>query len=128
LIFDDESIYFILLSAFFSFGLSALNTILIKNVNVWDGTSNKLNKNVGELIEDNLIQMVAKNNSEPNDAFIINGSGKTLIPELSDAHVYLSATMNDRETRNDAHWMYTSIRTAKSAENFLMLSFTTVRD
>ena len=77
---------------------------------------------------DNLIQMVAKNISEPIDALIIDGSGKTLIPELSDAHVYLSATMGDRETRNDALWMYTSIRTAKSAENFLMLGFTTVRD
>lgn len=120
--------YSILLSTFFSFGLSAQNTILIKNVNVWDGTSDKLNKNVSVLIEGNLIQMVSKNISEPNGATIIDGNGRTLIPGLSDAHVHLSATMSDKETRNDAHWMYTSIRTAKAAENFLMLGFTTVRD
>ena len=104
------------------------NYILIKNVNVWDGTSNTVNKNVSVLIENNLIKTVGKNIAEPNGTTVIDGKGKTLIPGLSDAHVHLSATMSDGETRNDAHWMYTSIRTAKSAENFLMLGFTTVRD
>ncbi|TMM56263.1 amidohydrolase family protein [Maribacter algarum] len=104
------------------------NKILIKNVNVWDGTSNQLNKNVNVLIQDNLITKIGKNISESNEATIIDGRGQTLIPGLSDAHVHLSATMSDNETRNEAHWMYTSIRTAKAAENFLMLGFTTVRD
>jgi len=111
-----------------SFTLFSQKTLLIKNVDVWDGTSDKLTKNVDVLIDGNLIQKVSKNISEPNGAFVINGGGKTLIPGLSDAHVHLSATMSDKETRNEAHWMYTSIRTAKAAENFLMLGFTTVRD
>jgi imidazolonepropionase-like amidohydrolase len=102
--------------------------ILIKNVHVWDGRSDKLAKNSSVLIQDNLIIKVGKNIPEYNDALVIDGGGKTLIPGLSDAHVHLSATMSNRETRNEAHWMYTSIRTAKSAENFLMLGFTTVRD
>lgn len=106
----------------------AQSQILIKNVDVWDGTSNKLNKNVSVLIENNLIAAVGKNLAEPKGATLIDGGGKTLIPGLSDAHVHLSATMSDKETRNEAHWMYTSIRTAKAAENFLMLGFTTVRD
>lgn len=106
----------------------AQNNILIKNVNVWNGTSNQLEKNVNVLIQDNLIAAVGKNIPEPTGAKIIDGGGKTLIPGLSDAHVHLSATMSDKETRNEAHWMYTSIRTAKAAENFLMLGFTTVRD
>lgn len=106
----------------------AQNNILIKNVNVWDGTSNQLDKNINVLIQDNLISAVGENITEPTGAKIIDGGGKTLIPGLSDAHVHLSATMSDRETRNEAHWMYTSIRTAKAAENFLMLGFTTVRD
>lgn len=123
-----KTFYFILLSAFFSFCLSAQSTTLIKNVNVWDGTSDKLEKNVSVLIENNLIKQVAKNISEPNGANIIDGGGKTLIPGLSDVHVHLSSTLGDKEVRNDAHWMYTSIRTAIAAENFLMLGFTTVRD
>lgn len=102
--------------------------ILIKNVNVWDGSSDKLSKNNSVLIQDNLIIKVGKSIPEDNDAVVIDGGGKTLIPGLSDAHVHLSATMSNRETRNEAHWMYTSIRTAKAAENFLMLGFTTVRD
>ncbi len=123
-----RTIYLILLSTFLCIGASAQNTTLIKNVNVWDGTSDKLNKNVSVLIEDNLIKQVAKNIPEPNNATILDGGGKTLIPGLSDVHVHLSSTLGDKEVRNDAHWMYTSIRTAISAENFLMLGFTTVRD
>ncbi|MEP3207609.1 MAG: amidohydrolase family protein [Maribacter sp.] len=119
---------FFLLFLVFSFAVFSQNNILIKNVNVWDGTSDRLNNNVSVLIEGNLIKMVSKNISEPDGATILDGKGRTLIPGLSDAHVHLSATMSDRETRNEAHWMYTSIRTAKAAENFLMLGFTTVRD
>lgn len=112
----------------FSFaGFSQSNT-LIKNVNVWDGTSNQLNKNVNVLIQDNLITAVGKNISEPQGATIIDGGGNTLIPGLSDAHVHLSATLGSKEARNDAHWMYTAIRTTITAENFLMMGFTTVRD
>ncbi|PIB38279.1 metal-dependent hydrolase family protein [Maribacter sp. 4G9] len=115
---------------FFVIGIAVYSqhNILIKNVNVWDGTSDKLDKNLSVLIKDNLIIKVGKSISEPNGATVIDGAGKTLIPGLSDAHVHLSATMGNGETRNEAHWMYTSIRTAKAAENFLMLGFTTVRD
>lgn len=111
-----------------SFTTYTQTTILIKNVNLWDGTSNSLSTNFSVLIEDNLIKKVAKSISEPNGVVVLDGDGKTLIPGLSDAHVHLSATMSGSEARNDAHWMYTSIRTAKAAENFLMLGFTTVRD
>lgn len=116
------------LFSFIGLTVYSQNTILIKNVDVWDGTSDKLTKNVSVLIEDNLIKKVTKNISEPNGATIIDGGGKTLIPGLSDAHVHLSANMSGKEARNEAHWMYTAVRTAKAAENFLMLGFTTVRD
>ena len=111
-----------------NFAVYAQKNILINNVNVWDGTSNTLKVNFNVLIEDNVIRKVAKDIAEPNSATVIDGGGNTLIPGLSDAHVHLSATMSGKESRNDAHWMYTSIRTAKAAENFLMLGFTTVRD
>ncbi len=108
--------------------LCAQNHTLIDNVNVWDGTSDRLQKNVRVLIADNLILNLGENLTAPEGAVVIDGKGHTLIPGLSDVHVHLSATMSDKETRNEAHWMYTSIRTAKAAENFLMLGFTTVRD
>jgi len=102
--------------------------VLIKNANVWDGTSAKLTSNVDLLIENNLIKQVAKDISEPKGATIIDAQGKTLIPGLSDVHVHLALTMGMGEIRNSADWMYTAVKGAKSAENFLMLGFTTVRD
>lgn len=123
-----KTIYSILFFAIFHFGLTAQNSILIKNANVWDGSSDKLTYNMSVLIEKNLIKRVAKNIAEPVGATIIDGSGKTLIPGLSDAHVHLALTMGMKAIRNDANWMYTSIKAAKAAENFLMLGFTTVRD
>lgn len=123
-----KTTFLTLLFLVISFASYTQTIILIKNVNVWDGTSNSLSTNFSVLIEDNLIKKVAKNIAEPNGAMVLDGGGKTLIPGLSDAHVHLSATMSGSEARNDAHWMYTSIRTAKAAENFLMLGFTTVRD
>ena len=120
--------YFIVLFLFCLAALQSQNHTLIENVDVWDGTSDRLQKNVQVLIADNLIERVGKNITPPEGAIVIDGKGFTLIPGLSDAHVHLSANMSAKEARNEAHWMYTSVRTAKAAENFLMLGFTTVRD
>jgi len=121
-------ISFIFCIAFFSANISAQNTIVIENVNVWDGTSTKLKNDVSVLIEDNLIANVSKSIKAPQDATIIDGKGKTLIPGLSDAHVHLALTMGMSKIRNNEDWMYVAVKAAKSAENFLMLGFTTVRD
>jgi imidazolonepropionase-like amidohydrolase len=123
-----KTFYFILLLSVFPLSIYAQNTILIKNANVWDGTSTDVQKNMDVLIEENLIIDVAANIKAPKGATIIDGSGKTLIPGLSDVHVHLALTMGISTIRNEADWMYTAVRASKSAENFLMLGFTTVRD
>ena len=106
----------------------AQNNILIKNANIWDGISNTLKKNTSVLIQNNLVVKVANNIEVPEGSILIDATGKTLIPGLSDAHVHLALTMGMKEIRNDAHWMYTAIKSAEAANNFLMLGFTTVRD
>jgi len=78
-----------------SFSLRAQNIILIKNINVWDGTSNELKNDFNVLIHDNLIISVNKNLSVPDSALINDGKGGTLVPGLSDAHVHLSLTTPD---------------------------------
>lgn len=103
-------------------------TILIQNVNVWDGTSDDLQRGQQVLVEGNLIKSVAKEILVAPEVRRIDGQGKTLIPGLSDAHLHLAFTMGLMDTRNKADWMYTAIRASKAAENFLMLGFTTVRD
>ncbi|MFT5890579.1 MAG: imidazolonepropionase-like amidohydrolase [Dokdonia sp.] len=120
--------YFFLFLSISQLSVHAQNTILIKNVNVWDGTSADLHKNVDVLIQENLIIDVAKNITIPKGATIIDGTGKTLIPGLSDVHVHLALTMGMSKIRNEEDWMYIAVRASKSAENFLMLGFTTVRD
>ena len=111
-----------------STSLNAQNSILIKNVNVWDGTSDQLKMGYSVLVEDNLIQKVSPKIGETDSMTVIDGKGKTLMPGLSDAHVHLAFTLGLKTLRNDADWGYTSIRSTKAAENFLMLGFTTVRD
>ena len=111
-------------------GLPAANaqSIIIQNVNVWDGTSDGLAMNQQVRIDGNLIAEVAENVAVPQDATIIDGKGQTLIPGLSDAHVHLALTIRGDALRNDADWMYVSLRAGIAAENFLKLGFTTVRD
>jgi len=117
-----------LLSLLFHLALVSQNTILIQNVNVWNGVDDQLKNGYDVLVVDNLIEQVGKNIKAEAGATIIDGMGKTLIPGLSDAHVHLAMTLGIGALRNQADPMYTSIRATKAAENFLMLGFTTVRD
>ncbi len=123
-----KSIFSILFFSLLNLTLVAQNTILIKNVNVWDGIGDDLKKNYDVLVVGNLIEKVKKNIPSEEGILVIDGMGKTLIPGLSDAHVHLAMTLGISELRNKADWMYTSARAVKAAENFLMLGFTTVRD
>lgn len=123
-----KSIFSIICFLLLNLILVAQNTILIKNVNIWDGIEEDLKMNYDVLVVDNLIEEIEKNITSEEGAIIIDGIGKTLIPGLSDAHVHLAMTLGISQLRNKADWMYTSARAVKAAENFLMLGFTTVRD
>jgi imidazolonepropionase-like amidohydrolase len=104
------------------------DTLVIKNINLWDGTSDDLNYGYSVIIEDNLVTAVGSDLTVPDEATVIDGKGQTLIPGLSDAHTHFSQTNKIQTIRTDEDWMYVSIKAAKAAENFLMLGFTTVRD
>ena len=55
--------------------------ILIKNVHVWDGSSDGITKKISVLIEDNLIKKLRASDSDANgDATVIDGGGRVLIP------------------------------------------------
>ena len=65
---------------------------LISNVNIFDGKTEKLHKNMHVLVKDNLIETVS---NEPlaviqtDNVTMIDGGGRTLIPGLTDAHVHI---------------------------------------
>ena len=67
---------------------TAPTLILITNVDVWDGTSDKVAKATDVLVEGNKIKKVTKNISAP-DASVIDGKGGTLTPGLIDMHQHL---------------------------------------
>ena len=62
---------------------------LISNVNIFDGKTEKLQKNMHVLVKDNLIETVS---NEPlaviqtDNVTMIDGGGRTLMPGLIDAH------------------------------------------
>ncbi|MGB5205184.1 MAG: amidohydrolase family protein, partial [Eudoraea sp.] len=103
---------------------------LFANVQVFDGTSDKLIK-ADVLVEENLIKQISK---EPlmviqtDNVTIIDGGGRTLMPGLIDAHWHsLLATLSLAELMtNDLAYM--SLKGAIANEAALMRGFTTVRD
>ena len=61
--------------------------ILITNVNIFDGKSDKLAEGMSVLVEGNLIKEVASSTIQAGvDATIIDGGGRTLMPGLIDGH------------------------------------------
>jgi adenine deaminase len=62
--------------------------ILITNVNIFDGKNEKLKMDHDLLVEDNFIKKIGKGLKVDN-ALVIDGGGRTLIPGLTDAHVHL---------------------------------------
>jgi len=77
----------------------APNQVLFKNVNVFNGTDNKLYKNHSVLVEGNIIKAISASEIKTN-ATVIDGGGRTLMPGLIDMH-----TPFGQKTRNSG-WQY----------------------
>jgi imidazolonepropionase-like amidohydrolase len=105
-------------------------TIVINNVQVFNGKDNKLTKS-NLLIEDNLIKTIS---SEPiavdknSNAQIIDGQGKHLIPGLIDAHSHIMFESIPQGKAMTAEYAYLALAAAKAAEKQLLRGFTSVRD
>jgi imidazolonepropionase-like amidohydrolase len=101
-------------------------TILIKNVQVWNGTSDQtVSANV--LVEDNLITQIAAGISPPNGATIIDGKGGTLIPGLIDMHSHLGTSEGLDFGRDNYDAFAIGAVAAHSLTSFLDQGFTTTR-
>lgn len=105
----------------------AADTLLIKNVNVFDGESRDIAEGVSVLIVGNRISAVGKDLDVPDDAIRIDGGDKFLMPGMIDGHAHLSIIAAPRELQ-DLHWAEIGAKMAVRAERTLMHGFTTVRD
>ena len=72
-----------------NFAVSA-ETLFI-NVNVFNGTDNKLYKGCNVLVEKNIIkEWCSKSAKAEKDTIVIDGEGKTLMPGLIDSHSHMN--------------------------------------
>ncbi|MCC4788305.1 amidohydrolase family protein [Vibrio splendidus] len=117
----------IALSCSFALSANAAST-LFTNVDIFNGTENKLYEDHHVLVEDNLIKQISTNPIEAGEAKVIDGEGKTLMPGLIDghAHVMINYNFGDIETNKDLTDI--SIHATQVAKRYLDDGFTTVRD
>jgi imidazolonepropionase-like amidohydrolase len=122
--------------AFFAFAPIALaakkaapKQVLFKNVNIFNGTDNKLYKGMNVLVEGNKIKAIStKGIAASNNATVIKGNGKTLMPGLIDGHAHIMINAHFNTVEKDMDLGDISIRSIRVAERFLMDGFTSVRD
>lgn len=102
--------------------------ILIKNVKIFDGVSDKLSSTTNILIKNNKIASISPDAKAGGDATVIDGGGRVLMPGLADTHVHLAfGSMNQTVVFvGDAGYNY--IHQTKDAKGYLMRGVTVVRD
>jgi len=104
--------------------------ILIKNCRLIDGVSEQPHDAVDVLVEGRTIRGVGERLPAPESAFVVDGSGKTLLPGLIDTHVHLTfdGSLDPvRDLIGESHYI-TLLRAARNAALTLRRGVTTVRD
>jgi imidazolonepropionase-like amidohydrolase len=104
---------------------------LISNVNVFDGTTDKLHENMHVLVKGNLIETVSKEPlaiTQTDNVTMIDGGGRTLMPGLIDAHWHSMFNFWPVSKFINADFGLLSIAASQAATKTLMRGFTTTRD
>ena len=107
-----------------------LPQVLFTNVNIFNGTEDKLYENHQVLVEGNLIKAISAGEIETRSgATVIDGGGKTLTPGFIENHAHLML-MGPSLPAMEANttWEDFGIHGTKMVEMYLMQGFTTVRD
>lgn len=103
--------------------------VLFTNVNVWDGTGEKV-ISADVLVENNLIKQVKAGITAPDGAIVIDGKGGTLTPGLIDMHTHIMLNgpkafytgQGDYDAFTIGAWAY------RDMNMLLDLGFTSIRD
>jgi len=107
--------------------VAAANRILIRNVSVWDGSSDHSTAGQDVLIEGKLIKSIGDNLTSETTATIIDGRGRVLMPGIIDAHTHLALPVSPAKLRTEDPG-YIAALSVKAANITLMHGWTTVRD
>ncbi|MEH6651842.1 MAG: amidohydrolase family protein [Motiliproteus sp.] len=108
---------------------TAPQQILFKNVNIFDGKSDKLIQGKEVLIENKFIKAVGSGLAVSANAEVIDGGGRTLTPGLIENHAHLMLMGPSLPAMEGmVTWEDFAIHGTKMAEMYLMQGFTTLRD
>ena len=106
----------------------APSQILITNVNVFDGKTNGLTTGQHVLVEDNLIKEIGDDVRAGDDAIVIEGNGRTLMPGLIDGHAHVMINHNFPVVETNMDLTDLAYRATLVMKRFLVDGFTSVRD
>lgn len=103
------------------------SSTVIRNAEIFDGRSDKLETGLSLLVEGNVIRKIARQVSAPADATVIDARGRTLTPGFVASHEHLMMQMSVGEllTSDTRYFAYVATQTART---YLMHGFTSVRD
>jgi len=102
---------------------------LFTNVNVFNGTDNKLYQGLNVLVEGKTITRVSETAiSASAGTTIIDGNGKTLMPGLIDGHAHLMINAHFNSVEKDMDLTDLAYRATLVVKRALMDGFTSVRD
>ncbi len=104
--------------------------ILFKNVNIFNGFDDKLDKGMSVLVEANFIKEVGKSINAP-DAYVVDGEGRTMTPGLIDMHQHVMLNAPEGTASFQSRWDDAGAGAFAQhhlVNNMLLKGITTVRD
>jgi len=104
------------------------NVVLISNATIFDGQKEELHEGMSVLVEGNKISKIAQSITAPQGATVIDANGKTLMPGLIDAHAHPMFAGISQQAGLTSPDGYLNLVAAKTAEEFLMQGFTSLRE
>ena len=99
--------------------------MILKNINLIDGTGNDIQKNIDIKIENNVIAEIGKN---LNGDEVIEGNGQYLLPGMIDSHVHVMLEMEPLENRLSTPFSYNFYKAIDHLKRTVDAGVTTVRD
>lgn len=111
-----------------AFAQSPARPLLLKNVNIFDGSSGKLVEDKGVLVEGQTIKALVASADSVADADVIDCGGRTLMPGMIDAHWHSILAGISQIAAMTADIPYVHLVAAQEAERTVLRGFTTVRD
>jgi imidazolonepropionase-like amidohydrolase len=101
---------------------------LFKNVKVFDGKSDQLSASTSVLVVGNKIEKIGPSIAPPDQATVIDGGGRTLMPGLIDAHWHAMLIRPSPVEALTWDIGYANLAAGAEATDTLLRGFTTVRD